>query len=103
MGAEDRVLRALADESRRKIFERLARGEAPVKDIAARFDISQPAVSQHLAVLKHAGLVAARRDGRNVFYRVVPKGLAPLADWYRRFWNERVDELQKLLAEMHDD
>ena len=67
---EDRVFQALADPSRRAIFESLTRGEAAVKDLTARFDISQPAVSQHLATLKDAGLVNARREGRCVYYRV---------------------------------
>jgi len=78
---EDIVFRALADPSRRAIFERLTRGEAPVKDLTARFDISQPAVSQHLAALRSAGLVSERREGRLVYYRVEPEGLRPLIDW----------------------
>ena len=61
---EDKIFRALADPSRRAIFESLTRGEAAVKDLTARFDISQPAVSQHLATLKDAGLVNGRREGR---------------------------------------
>jgi len=100
---QDLVFRALADPSRRAIFERLTRGEAPVKDLTARFDISQPAVSQHLAALRNAGLVAERRDGRLVYYRVEPKGLKPLVDWiahYQAFWLERVDRLKALLKEM---
>lgn len=97
---EDRVFHALADPSRRAIFESLTRGEAAVKDLTARFDISQPAVSQHLAVLKEAGLVTGRRDGRQVFYRVEPKGMKPLIDWlthYRAFWLDRVGRLERLL------
>ncbi|MBA3918681.1 MAG: transcriptional regulator [Gemmatimonas sp.] len=97
---EDRVFSALADPSRRAIFESLTRGEAAVKDLTARFDISQPAVSQHLAVLKEAGLVTGRRDGRQVFYRVEPKGMKPLIDWlthYRAFWLDRVGRLERLL------
>jgi DNA-binding transcriptional ArsR family regulator len=103
MQRQDIVFRALADPSRRAIFERLTRGEAAVKDITARFDISQPAVSQHLATLRHAGLVSERRDGRLVFYRVDPNGLRPLIDWiahYQAFWLERLGRLQALLKEM---
>ena len=103
MQRQDLVFRALADPSRRAIFERLTRGEAPVKDLTARFDISQPAVSQHLAALRNAGLVAERRDGRLVYYRVDPKGLKPLIDWiahYQAFWLDRVDRLKALLKEM---
>ena len=101
--AENRIFLALADPSRRAIFESLTRGEAAVMDLTARFDISQPAVSQHLAALKTAGLVQARREGRRVFYRVRPKGMKPLIDWiahYRAFWTEHVDRLEKLLERM---
>src|SRR5438132_5991772 len=100
---EDNVFRALADPSRRAIYERLTRGEAAVKELTARFDISQPAVSQHLAALRSAGLVSERRAGRLVYYRVDPKGLRPLVDWiahYQTFWPERLDKLKVLLKEM---
>jgi len=102
---EDRIFQALADPSRRRIFESLTRGEAAVKELTARFDISQPAVSQHLAALKEAGLVHGRREGRCVYYRVEPKGLKPLVDWiahYRAFWSERVDRLEKLLERLDE-
>jgi DNA-binding transcriptional ArsR family regulator len=103
--AEDRIFQALADPSRRAIFESLTRGEAAVKDLTARFDISQPAVSQHLATLKDAGLVHGRREGRRVFYRVEPRGMKPLIDWiahYRAFWREHVDRLEHLLENMDE-
>jgi DNA-binding transcriptional ArsR family regulator len=102
---EDKVFQALADPSRRRIFESLTRGEAAVKDLTARFDISQPAVSQHLAALKDAGLVNGRREGRCVYYRVEPRGMQPLLDWikyYRAFWSERAERLEKLLEEMDE-
>ena len=102
---QHRIFQALADPSRRAIFESLARGEAAVKELTARFDISQPAVSQHLAALKRAGLVDARRAGRSVYYRVQPRGIEPLVDWishYRAFWTERVDRLEQLLEEMDE-
>lgn len=105
MRLENAVFRALADPSRRAILERLTRGEAAVKDLTARFDISQPAVSQHLATLRKAGLVSERRDGRLVYYRVDPKGLRPLIDWithYRAFWPERLNRLHALLEEMDE-
>jgi DNA-binding transcriptional ArsR family regulator len=101
--AENKIFQALADPSRRAIFESLTLGEAAVKEITARFDISQPAVSQHLAILKDAGLVNARRDGRCVYYRVQPRGMKPLIDWiahYRAFWTDRVDRLEQLLEKM---
>src|SRR6185312_5764675 len=103
--AENEIFQALADPSRRAIFVSLTRGEAAVKDLTSRFDISQPAVSQHLATLKDAGLVNARREGRSVYYRVRPRGMKPLIDWiahYRAFWTERVDRLERLLDEMDE-
>jgi len=102
---ENKIFQALADPSRRAILESLTRGEAAVKDLTARIDISQPAVSQHLATLKAAGLVNARREGRCVYYRVEPRGMKPLIDWiahYRAFWTERVDRLQRLLEKMDE-
>jgi DNA-binding transcriptional ArsR family regulator len=101
--AENKVFHALADPSRRAIFESLTRGEALVKDLTARFAISQPAVSQHLNALKDAGLVSGRREGRCVYYRVEPRGMQPLIDWiahYRAFWTERVDRLERLLDKL---
>lgn len=104
--AQTKIFQALADPSRRAIFESLMSGEAAVKDLTARFEISQPAVSQHLAALKDAGLVNGRREGRSVYYRVEPRGMQPLIDWvehYRAFWMERVDRLEQLLDEMDDE
>ena len=101
--AENRIFQALADPSRRAIFVSLTRGEAAVKDLTARFDISQPAVSQRLATLKHAGLVNGRREGRVVYYRVEPRGMQPLIDWiayHRVFWTEHVDRLERLLEKL---
>src|SRR4026209_1074380 len=97
---EDKIFQALADPSRRAILESLTRGEAAVKDLTARFAISQPPVSQHLATLKEAGLVNARREGRCLYYRVQPRGMKPLIDWmshYRAFWTEHVGRLERLL------
>jgi DNA-binding transcriptional ArsR family regulator len=103
--AENMIFHALADPSRRAIFESLTRGEVAVKDLTARFDISQPAVSQHLATLKEAGLVNARRDGRRVYYEVRPRGMRPLINWiahYRAFWTEHVERLEQLLEKMDE-
>ena len=100
---QDAIFRALADPSRRAIFEQLTCGEAAVKDLTARFAISQPAVSQHLAALRDAGLVRARREGRLVYYEVEPCGLSPLVDWiarYQAFWKERLERLEKLLEKL---
>src|ERR1700754_848353 len=103
--AENKIFQALADPSRRAIFESLTRGEAAVKDLTARFDISQPAVSQHLAALKDAGLVNGRREGRCVYYRVEPQGMKPLIDWiahFRPFWTEPIEPLEELLEDMDE-
>ena len=103
IAAENRIFQALADPSRRAILKSLMAGEAAVKDLTARFDITQPAVSQHLAALKGAGLVSDRREGRCVFYRVDPRGMKPLIDWlahYRSFWTEHVHRLERLLERM---
>ena len=97
---ETKVFQALADPSRREIFKSLTRGELAVKDLTARFDLSQPAVSQHLATLKDAGLVIGRREGKFVYYRVDPGGMRPLIDWiahYRAFWTDNISRLERLL------
>jgi DNA-binding transcriptional ArsR family regulator len=102
---ENRVFHALADPSRRAIFESLTGGEAAVKDLTARFDISQPAVSQHLGALKDAGLVRSRRDGRFVYYQVEPRGMRPLLNWiahYQAFWTTRIGRLEHLLERMDE-
>lgn len=100
------VFRALADPTRRSLFERLAEeGELSVADLTAGAGVSQPAVSQHLAALKSAGLVGEQRAGRRVMYRVDPEGLKPLVDWmahYAVFWRERFEALGDLLEEMDE-
>jgi DNA-binding transcriptional ArsR family regulator len=105
LAADNKVFHALADPSRRAIFESLTRGEAAVKELTARFPISQPAVLQHLGSLKDAGLVSSRRSGRCVYYRVDPRGVQSLIDWithYRAFWTERVDRLEQVLERMDE-
>jgi len=98
------VFRALADPTRRAIFERLARdGEQTVHALTDRAGVSQPAVSKHLGVLKHAKLVRDRREGRETHYRAQPQALAPLIDWmsfYGAFWCDRFDQLENLLKRM---
>jgi DNA-binding transcriptional ArsR family regulator len=97
------VFRALADPTRRAVFERLCRHEMSVSQLTEDFPVSQPAISQHLAALKGAGLVSERRDGRFAFYRAEPRGLSPLADWvdrHRELWPERIEKLRRLLKEM---
>jgi DNA-binding transcriptional ArsR family regulator len=97
------IFRALADPTRRAVFERLIAQEMSVSELKAGFAISQPAVSQHLAALRAAGLVQERREGRFAFYRADPKGLAPLLDWvdrYRSFWPERIERLKDVIKRM---
>jgi len=79
---------ALADPTRRAVFERLREGPRPVGELARDLPVSRPAVSQHLRVLKEAGLVTERRDGTRRLYRVDPEGLAALRDYFDDFWNE---------------
>ncbi len=76
-----------------------------MKDLTALFDISQPAVSQHLAALREVGLVASRREGRRVYYRVEPRGIQPLIDWithYQAFWTDHLGRLEQLLETMDE-
>jgi DNA-binding transcriptional ArsR family regulator len=100
----DNVFRALADPTRRGIFERLARdGEQTVHALTGRAGVSQPAVSKHLTVLKRAKLVRHRREGRETHYSAQPQALAPLVDWmsvYGAFWRDRFDQLENLLKRM---
>lgn len=100
------VFRVLADPTRRALFERLAQeGELSVSALTAGAGVSQPAVSQHLAALKGAGLVAEQKAGRSTLYRADPDGLRPLVDWlgyYAVFWRERFDALEELLKEMDE-
>ena len=96
-------MRTLADPTRRAVFERIVQSEEiSVAELTQGSGVSQSAVSQHLRALKQAGLVIDRAQGRNVFYRAEPKGLAPLVDWmghYGVFWRERFADLHKLLKE----
>ena len=97
------IFRALADPTRRAVFERLSRGEMNVTQLKAGFNVSQPAISQHLSALKGAGLVSERREGRHAYYRSDPQGLAPLDDWMQRYrvaWPERIKKLKQVLQGM---
>jgi DNA-binding transcriptional ArsR family regulator len=100
----DAVMRSLADPTRRALLERIARAdETTVAELTAGSGVTQSAISQHLRSLKEAGLVADRAQGRNVFYRVEQKGLAPLVDWmshYGVFWRERIADLRTLLKDI---
>jgi len=100
---EAEVFKALADPTRRAVFERLSCGEMNVTELKAGFNVSQPAISQHLSALKGAGLVSERREGRHSYYRSDPSGLGPLADWVQRYkvaWPERIEKLKHVLKDM---
>jgi DNA-binding transcriptional ArsR family regulator len=101
---QDDLFRALADPTRRGLLERLMReGELNVRALTDQAGVSQPAVSKHLGVLRQAGLVLERPEGRVVHYRARPHALAPLMDWmrfYAVFWEERLDRLESLLNRM---
>jgi DNA-binding transcriptional ArsR family regulator len=98
------VFRALADPTRRGIFEELTRqGEQTVHALTRYAGVSQPAVSKHLTVLKRARLVRHRHEGRETHYSAQPQALAPLFDWmsqYGIFWRDRFDQLEELLKRM---
>ncbi|MGH6846488.1 MAG: ArsR/SmtB family transcription factor [Methylocella sp.] len=100
----DVLFRTLADPTRRAIFERLCReGELTVGVLTAQSGVSQPAVSKHLGVLKQAGLVRDRHEGRQTHYSAQPGALAPLIDWTSHmvgFWHSRFDRLEELLKRM---
>jgi DNA-binding transcriptional ArsR family regulator len=100
------IFRALADPTRRAVYERLAAGEMNVTELKAGFSVSQPAISQHLAALRNGGLVSQRKDGRHVYYRAKPAGMNPLINWlshYQAFWKARIPRLRSLLEEMKDE
>lgn len=102
----DRLFAALANPTRRDILDSLLDGERTAGDIAARFDMARPSVSEHLAVLSGCGLVTERREGRSIRYRVAPEPLAEVGAWlspYERFWRGRMRGLSDVLNEMEDD
>ena len=104
--ARDAVFRALGDPTRRAILDRLRRREEGVTQLCAPFEMSHPAISQHLRVLADAGLVRARRRGRERLYRLNAKPLREVFDWlghYEAFWNEKLDALGKMLDEDGDE
>jgi DNA-binding transcriptional ArsR family regulator len=102
--SHDILFRTLADPTRRAIFERLCReGEQTVGALTARAGISQPAVSKHLGILKEAGLVRDRHEGRQTLYSAKLGALAPLIEWTSHmtgFWESRFDQLEDLLKRM---
>ena|SRR2546423_32140 len=89
-----RAIAALADPTRRAIFERLRRGPQPVAALARGLPVSRPAVSQHLKVLKDAGLVSDRADGARRIYRVDPAGLGAIRAWLDQFWEDNLKSFE---------
>lgn len=89
------ALKAIAAPHRRRILALVRDGELSAGEIAARFEITRPAVSQHLNVLKEAGLVSERRNGTKRLYRARPEGLAPLKDFLEEFWDQRLEALKR--------
>ena len=92
--AYDKALAALADPTRREVFERLRRGPRSVKTIAHGMPVSRPAVSQHLKVLKEAGLVADRPEGNRRVYYIDPDGIGALRGWLDQFWDAALAAFQ---------
>lgn len=94
------AFRAIADPTRRAVLDLLSEGERKVNDLVGRFRMTQPAMSQHLRVLRRAGLVTHRRAGRERIYRIRPDQLRPVADWvsqYERFWKRKLRALGDFL------
>lgn len=104
MTTPDTLFKALSDPTRRGLFERLCReGEKTVGALKANAGVSQPVVSKHLGVLRQAGLVTNRQDGRQTYYSADLQALGPLNDWARQmegFWQSRFDDLDDLLKRM---
>jgi DNA-binding transcriptional ArsR family regulator len=95
----DRVARAIAAPRRREILSLVRDGELSAGEIASRFDVSRPAISQHLTALREAGLLSERRDGTRRLYRIEPEALAGLRDFLNEFWTDHLERL-KLAAEL---
>jgi len=89
------ALRAIAEPRRRRILELVGSRELSAGEIASHFEVTRPAISQHLGVLKEAGLVEERRNGTQRLYRARPQGLAELKAFLDRFWDERLEALQQ--------
>jgi DNA-binding transcriptional ArsR family regulator len=99
------LFRAIADPTRREILDTLvAKHEESVMELTKDFDMSLPALSQHLKVLRNAGLIAGRREGRQIFYRLNPAPLYEVARWihpYERFWKSKLNALDAHLRRRH--
>jgi DNA-binding transcriptional ArsR family regulator len=93
------VIQAIGDSRRREILELVRDRELPAGEIAARFDVTRPAISQHLTVLKNAGLLNERREGTRRLYRARPEGLAELRSFLEEFWDDRLERLKAAAEE----
>jgi DNA-binding transcriptional ArsR family regulator len=94
------VFEAISHPARRRVLDLLAEGDRPVKAIAVNFDMSRPAISQHLRILLDAGLVTEQRHGRERRYRLAPERLSPVRDWlshYERFWDDHFGRFERHL------
>ena len=101
----ENVYRAIADPTRRGILDSLAKHDESVMALAKGFDMSLPAVSQHLKVLQNARLITGRRKGRQIFYRLNPAPLREVSRWidrYERFWQARLDRLEAHLKKYNE-
>jgi DNA-binding transcriptional ArsR family regulator len=95
------IFQAIADPTRRALLDRLRDGEQPVGQLAQPFEMSLPAISQHLQVLCEAGLVSQRRSGRQRLYQINPEPLKQVSEWvshYEQFWQEKLDVLGEYLG-----
>ena len=96
------LFRTLGDPTRLAIFELLVKNEHSVSELVERFEVTQPAISQHLGSLRSARLVSTRRRGRHILYKARPEGLKPVVDWlrhYQSFWPEKLENLKSVLKE----
>jgi DNA-binding transcriptional ArsR family regulator len=104
LSTQDVLFKTLGDPTRRAVFERLCRhGEQTVRALTDHAGVSQPAISKHLGILKRAGLVCDRHEGRQTHYSAQLDALAPLVDWTSQmtgFWQNRFDQLEDLLKRM---
>jgi DNA-binding transcriptional ArsR family regulator len=104
--ASNAVFRAIAEPTRRRLLDELSRGSRTAGALAHRFPSSRPAVARHLGVLRQAGLVRARRDGRHQIYELTPAPLSAVRNWVERyevFWSERLDELARYVEGSGED
>ena len=95
MASVEEALRAIAEPNRRRILTLVSSNELSAGEIAAQFQITRPAVSQHLSVLREAGLVSERREGTRRLYRVRPEGFADLRSFFQAFWDEGLERLKQ--------